>query len=93
MLKSLLLSIHSFLATNAGFSFIMFTFAWISQLLFVGVYSGYLRYNLLVVWLCLPVPATWLAGKIVSEMTYNVSSGTLNPILSIYTVSQKSSHL
>jgi len=25
------------------------------------------------------VPVNWLAGKIVSKMTYNVSSGTLNP--------------
>ena len=43
----------------------------------------YLCYNL-VVWFCLLVPVKWLAGKIVSETTYSVLSGTLNPTLFIY---------
>ena len=29
------------------------------------------------------VPAKWMAGKIVSEITYNVLSGSLNPTLSV----------
>jgi len=35
-------------------------------------------------WLARPffAPVKWVAGKIVSEMTYSVLSGTLNPILS-----------
>ena len=44
---------------------------------------SYLCYNFLVVCYCVLVPVKWFAGKIVSEMTCNVSSGTLNPILFI----------
>ena len=62
----------SFVAYVRGFSFIVVQ----SFVLFLGC-----SYNNV-----LPVPVNWLAGKIVSEMTYNVSRWRLNPTILITTV-------
>jgi len=62
---------------------------WVGSLVVICMCRiGFLYYNLVFVWFCLLVPAKWLGGKVVSEVTYNESSGTLNPILPTYKVCQ-----
>ena len=60
---------------------------------FINYCLGFQCCRLVVVTIVWLVPAKWLArkasfftphGKIISEMTYNMSSGALNPTISIY---------
>ena len=57
---------------------LVFTFCSSQLVVICTRHLGYLCHNLVVVWFCLLVAANWLSGKIVSKMTYNVSSGMLS---------------